>query len=83
MWSPIIFVNIDGSAPPLKEFLSPVCRQLQGYDISTLAHAGDMTWEIESNWKFIYEKLYRALPRALVSPLPGELYTGQPTLVLG
>ena len=39
----------------MKEFLSPVCRQLQGYDISTLAHAGDMTWEIESNWKFIYE----------------------------
>ena len=55
VWSPIIFVNIDGSAPPLKEFLSPVCRQLQGYDISTLAHAGDMTWEIESNWKFTYE----------------------------
>ena len=55
VWAPLIFVNIDGAAPPLEEFLAPVRRQLEGYDLSTLVHANDMSWEIESNWKFIYE----------------------------
>ena len=55
VWDPLVFVNVDGAAPPLDEFLAPLRRQLEGYQLSGLAHAGDLTWEIETNWKFIYE----------------------------
>ena len=54
-WENLIFVNIDGQAPPLDEFLAPMIRELEGYDFSTLVYAGEMTWELECNWKFVYE----------------------------
>jgi choline monooxygenase len=55
MWQNLIFINIDGDAPPLDEFMKPVRRQLEGYDLSGLVFATELTWKIASNWKFIYE----------------------------
>ena len=53
IWEHLIFVNIDAQAPPLETFMQPVRRQLEGYDFSALVFAEEMTWTIESNWKFV------------------------------
>ena len=55
VWANLIFINVDGEAPALDTFLAPLERELAGYDFSTLCYAGERTWEIECNWKFVFE----------------------------
>ena len=54
-WEDLVFVNLNGEAPDFDEFMQPLKRQVDAYDLSTLRYAGEMTWEIRSNWKLIHE----------------------------
>ena len=54
-WFDVIFVNIDGKAPPLETYMKPFAERLAGYDFSTLRHGGTVTWEFQANWKLVQE----------------------------
>ncbi|MEM6670198.1 MAG: aromatic ring-hydroxylating dioxygenase subunit alpha [Pseudomonadota bacterium] len=50
-----LFVNVSGDAEPLDVWMAPVLEQLEGYDLSAIRWAGKLDFEIESNWKLVYE----------------------------
>jgi len=52
----LVFVNIDGSAPPLKEFLAPLKKRLADYELDQLRPSGQSTTAtFEGNWKLVIE----------------------------
>ena len=54
-WLDMIFVDLSGRAPPLDVHLAPVTARLDGYDLSTLRHAGSLDFDVAANWKFACE----------------------------
>ncbi len=54
-WLDMIFVDLSGRAAPLDDHLAPVTARLDGYDLSTLGHAGSLAFDVAANWKFACE----------------------------
>lgn len=55
LWHHWIFVNLDGKAPPLADYLAPAARRIVDYDLSAVRHAGTVSFDIATNWKFAME----------------------------
>ena len=52
----LIFVNIDGNAESLGDFLEPLKTRLQKYDLALLRPSGQLTnTTFKSNWKLVLE----------------------------
>ena len=52
----MIFVNIDGQAPPLHQFLAPLKARLADYALDQLRPSGQSTCAtFEGNWKLVIE----------------------------
>ena len=52
----LVFVNIDGQAPSLEAFLSPLTTRLSDYDLNLLRPSGQHTVAtFEGNWKLVIE----------------------------
>ncbi len=60
-WHDLVFVNLDGNAEPLAEFLRPLTDRLQHYDLDALNWSHDIDYDIASNWKLIAENHIDAL----------------------
>ena len=54
-WHDWIFVNLDGNAPPLEEYLEPITSRLGDYDFSTLVFGEALEFNIQANWKLAIE----------------------------
>lgn len=56
-WSELIFVNMDGLAPPLSAHLAPINERLSRYDMSVLklAREGRGDVAVNANWKIFIE----------------------------
>ena len=54
-WNGCIFVNISGNAAPLEAWLSPLLTRCQNYDFTAIKWAGKRTFEVNANWKLVYE----------------------------
>ncbi len=55
MWHHWVFVNIDGEAPALEDYLAPAEDLVRGYDLGTARHTGTIHFEIAVNWKLVME----------------------------
>lgn len=55
VWNGCIFVNVDGNAEDVEEWLAPLIRRTEGYDFSAIQWAGKLEFDIEANWKLVYE----------------------------
>ncbi len=55
VWHDWIFVNLEGDAPPLEDHLAPLTDRLTDYDFSQLRFGGELTFEVEANWKLAFE----------------------------
>lgn len=55
IWLGQIFVNLDGQAPALADYLAPALRYFAAYDLSCLAFGGSANREIGANWKLCIE----------------------------
>lgn len=55
LWNDLIFVNIDGNAPPLVDFLSPITEHFEGWDFSQMRFGGALDMEAPGNWKLVAE----------------------------
>ncbi len=53
VWHDFIFVNIEGNAPPLEEYMRPVEKQLAAYELDTLKPGHSEIWEFNANWKLL------------------------------
>ena len=57
----MIFVDLSGRAAPLADHLAPVTARLDGYDLSTIGHAGCLAFDVAANWKFACENSSRPI----------------------
>ena len=55
VWNDCVFVNVSGDAQPLQEWLLPMLNKTKNYDFSKLRWAGKLDFEINANWKLVYE----------------------------
>ncbi|WP_260929640.1 aromatic ring-hydroxylating oxygenase subunit alpha [Novosphingobium sp. 9] len=54
-WLDLVFVNIDGTAPPFAEWIAPLEALLANYDLSGLRHAERLQDTYQANWKIAME----------------------------
>jgi len=52
VWHHWIFVNLDGKAPPLEEYIAPLIKLTDGFDIGATRFHTRLDWEFDANWKF-------------------------------
>ena len=55
VWHHWIFVNLDGQAPTLEDYLAPAADLVRDYDLGAARHAGTVHFEIAANWKLALE----------------------------
>ena len=55
VWNGCIFVNVSGDAEPLLDWLRPMLDRTPGYDFSSIRWAGKLDFEVNANWKLVYE----------------------------
>jgi choline monooxygenase len=55
VWHHWIFINLDGMAPPLADYLAPALERIGDYDLSASRYAGTVHFDIATNWKFAME----------------------------
>ncbi len=51
-WHHWVFVNLDGRAPPLLEYLAPLVKLTEGYDLAATRLHTREDWSFNANWKF-------------------------------
>lgn len=54
-WLDLVFVNLDGGAPPFAEWIAPVEALLADIDLSDLVHAERLVDSYAANWKIAME----------------------------
>ena len=54
-WFDIVFINVDGEAPPLNTYLSRFLKRFDGVGFDTLAHMGSWESSYPCNWKLAVE----------------------------
>ena len=56
MWHDWIFVNLNGAAPPLEDFVAPLQSRLDGLDLARMHYLVTIELgEVAANWKFLTE----------------------------
>ncbi len=54
-WLDWIFVNLDGNAVALADYVAPISTRLQGYALSELRFGDSLEFDINANWKLAIE----------------------------
>ena len=55
-WHDWVFVNLNGTAPPIEDFVAPLQRHLGGLDLTRMKHVVTIDLgEIAANWKLLME----------------------------
>ena len=55
VWNHVVFVNLEGTAPDLLNYLEPMDRELSHLDIDCLEVGHRQTWDFAANWKLVME----------------------------
>jgi choline monooxygenase len=53
VWNRVVFVNLDGKAAPLAEYVRPVDRFLADLDLGSLRLGPTHSWDFQANWKLV------------------------------
>lgn len=53
VWHDFIYVNLEGNAPPLEEYLRPAEKLLADYELDSLRSGHREYWEFDANWKLL------------------------------
>ncbi|MBI1774099.1 MAG: aromatic ring-hydroxylating dioxygenase subunit alpha [Proteobacteria bacterium] len=53
VWNHVVFVNLDGKAEPLADYVRPVDRFLAALDLGTLRLGHRHGWDFQANWKLV------------------------------
>ena len=55
VWNHVVFLNLDGNAGPLRDYLAPMEAELAHLDVQGLELGHRVSWEFEANWKLVME----------------------------
>jgi len=55
VWNKVVFINLEGNADPLIDYLAPADKMLSHLDLDSLQLAHRFTWEFKGNWKLVNE----------------------------
>lgn len=55
VWNHVVYINLDGNAPPLEDYLAPMAAELAHLDLgqTELGHA--QSWQFKANWKLVLD----------------------------
>lgn len=67
-WAGLVFVNLDSSAPPLREFLGDLIERFAHRDFSRFELAQSKTWELSCNWKVYVDNYLEGYHIPIVHP---------------
>lgn len=54
-WQGLVFVNMDGQAPPLLEYLGGIAEILDPFRLSDMSLVGDQRVYLDCNWKAVFD----------------------------
>ena len=55
VWNHVVFLNLDGQAGSLRDYLAPMEAELAHLDVSGLELGHRVSWEFDANWKLVME----------------------------
>ncbi len=67
-WGPLVFVNVDGKAPPLLEVLEDVPRRVAPFRCETMRYVTRKSWDIACNWKVYVDNYLEGYHVPVVHP---------------
>ena len=67
-WGPLVFVNVDGKAPPLLEVLEDVPRRVAPFGCEGMRYVMRKEWEIACNWKVYVDNYLEGYHLPMVHP---------------
>ena len=72
-WHDWIFVNLNGAAPPLEDYVAPLQNWLDGIDFSQMRHVLTIDFgEVNANWKLMMENFMEPYHVQFVHPTTTE-----------
>lgn len=82
-WGPLVFVNLDGKAPPLLEVLGDVPLRVAPFGCESMRYVMRKEWEIGCNWKIYVDNYLEGYHLPVVHPglhkeLDYDNYTVEP-----
>jgi len=67
-WGPLLFVNLDDSAPPLTDFLGDIGKRTAAHRIDDMQWAKRREYEINCNWKVYVDNYLEGYHLPIVHP---------------
>jgi choline monooxygenase len=67
-WGPLVFVNVDGKAPPLPEVLEDVPARVAPFRCEEMRYVMRKEWEIACNWKIYVDNYLEGYHLPMVHP---------------
>ena len=67
-WGPLVFVNVDGKAPPLAEVLEDVPQRVASFGCESMRWVTRKEWEIACNWKVYVDNYLEGYHLPVVHP---------------
>jgi choline monooxygenase len=67
-WSPFLFVDLDGAAPPLAEFLGSIPEETRGLRLERMRLFKQLDYEIDCNWKVYVDNYLEGYHIPIVHP---------------
>jgi choline monooxygenase len=67
-WGPLLFVNLDQHAPPLREALEDLPERAARFGIEGMAHTGRREYEVACNWKVYVDNYLEGYHIPVVHP---------------
>ena len=55
VWNHVVFLNLDGNAGSLQDYLAPMEAELAHLDVPALELGHRVSWEFDANWKLVME----------------------------
>jgi len=67
-WGPLVFVNLDGKAPPLLDVLEDVPNRVAAFGCEAMRYVGRKHWDIACNWKVYVDNYLEGYHLPVVHP---------------
>jgi choline monooxygenase len=67
-WGPLVFVNLDGKAPPLLDVLEDIPRRVAPFHCEEMQYVTRKTWDIACNWKIYVDNYLEGYHLPVVHP---------------
>jgi choline monooxygenase len=67
-WGPLVFVNVNGKAPPLPDVLEDVPQRVASFQCEKMQWVTSKSWDIDCNWKVYIDNYLEGYHLPMVHP---------------